>query len=61
MSAEGLNFSNDKARFRNFRDNILPKINKNIDVRATDMVDIKWELMEDNFIQYYNCVIFIMK
>lgn len=60
MSAEGLNFSNDKARFRNFRDNILPKINKNIDVRATDMVDIKWELMEDNFIQYYNCVIFIM-
>ena len=61
MNTEGLNFTNDKARFRNFRDNILPKINKNIDVRALNMVDIKWDLPNDHFIEYYNCVIFIFK
>ena len=48
----------DKTRFRNFRDNILDKINKPYEVRSIDGVDIKWDLRNDHFLEYYNCVIF---
>jgi len=50
-------FESDKPRFRNFRDNILPKINKPCKVSSLDGVDIKWDLPNDHFINYYNCVI----
>jgi len=47
----------DKPRFRNFRDNIFPKINKSHKIRSVDGVDIEWDLPNDHFINYYNCVI----
>jgi FkbM family methyltransferase len=47
----------DKPRFRNFRDNILPKINKPRKISSLDGVDIEWDLPNDHFINYYNCVV----
>jgi len=47
----------DKPRFRNFRDNILPKMSKSYKIRSVDGIDIKWDLPNDHFIEYYNCVI----
>ena len=47
----------DKPRFRNFRDNILPKITKKYKVKSLDGIDIAWDLPNDHFINYYNCVI----
>lgn len=51
----------DKPRFRNFRDNILPKMTKPYKVSSVDGTDIKWDLPNDHFINYYNCVIFEWK
>jgi hypothetical protein len=45
-----------KCKFKWFRDNILPKFD-NIQVCAVDGVDIKWDLWNDHFIEYYNEVI----
>ena len=45
-----------KHKFRNFRDNILPNFN-NIEVISVDGVDIKWDLQNEHFIEYYNEVI----
>jgi FkbM family methyltransferase len=47
----------DKPRFRNFRDNVLPKITKEYKVKSLDGIDIEWDLPNDHFINYYNCVI----
>ena len=48
-----------KVEFRNFRDNILTQFN-NIQVFSVDGVDIKWDLWNDHFIEYYNEVIIYM-
>ena len=48
-----------KVEFRNFRDNILTQFN-NIQVFSVDGVDIKWDLWNDHFIEYYNEVIVYM-
>ena len=45
-----------KVEFRNFRDNILTQFD-NIQVFSVDGVDIKWDLWNDHFIEYYNEVI----
>lgn len=42
--------------FRNFRDNILPNF-KNYEVSSLDGVDIKWDLWNEHFLEYYNEVI----
>ena len=41
-----------KVEFRNFRDNILTQFD-NIQVFSVDGVDIKWDLWNDHFIEYY--------
>ena len=41
-----------KCKFRWFRDNILPKFN-NYQVFSVDGVDIKWDLWNDHFLDYY--------
>lgn len=46
-----------KEKFRNFRDNILPHFD-NFHVRSIDGVDIKWDLYNEHFIQYYKEVYF---
>ncbi len=46
----------NKSKFRNFRDNILTQFN-NIQVFSIDGVDIKWDLWNDHFIEYYQEVI----
>jgi len=47
----------DKERFRNFRDNILPQF-PNFEVFSLNGVNIKWDLWNEHFIEYYTCVIF---
>ena len=46
----------NKARFKWFRDNILTQFNK-FEVRSVDGVDIKWDLYNDHFLEWYNEVI----
>ena len=45
-----------KEKFRNFRDNYLIKFN-NFEVYSVDGVNIKWDLWNEHFIEYYNEVI----
>jgi len=45
-----------ECKFRWFRDNVLPKF-ENYEVYSYDGVDIKWDLWNDHFIEYYNEVI----
>ncbi len=42
----------DKVRFRYFRDNILPQFDK-YEVYSVDGVDIKWDLWNDHFLDWY--------
>jgi len=46
----------EKSLFRNFRDNILPNFN-NYEVYSVDNIDIKWDLWNEHFIEYYRQVI----
>jgi hypothetical protein len=48
-----------KCKFRWFRDNIFPQFD-NIQVFSVDGVDIKWDLWNEHFIEYYNEVIIYM-
>lgn len=41
-----------QCKFRWFRDNVLPKFDK-YEVYSVDGVDIKWDLWNDHFIEYY--------
>ena len=43
----------EKEKFRNFRDNILPQFEK-FEVNSVDGIDIKWDLWNEHFIEYYN-------
>jgi hypothetical protein len=45
-----------KEKFRNFRDNILPHF-KDYKVFSIDGVNIKWDLWNEHFIDYYTEVI----
>ena len=45
-----------KNKFRNFRDKYLSKFN-NYEIFSTDGIDIKWDLWNDNFIEYYTEVL----
>jgi FkbM family methyltransferase len=45
-----------KSRFRNFRDTFLRQFN-NFEVYSIDGVDIKWNLWNDHFIDYYSEII----
>ena len=45
-----------KDKFRNFRDNILPNF-KEYKIFSIDGVDIKWDMWNDHFIDYYTEVI----
>ena len=45
-----------EAKFRWFRDNILPQFDK-IEVFSVDGVNIKWDIWNDHFIEYYSEVI----
>ena len=51
-----LNTEEEKKKFRNFRDNILIHFNK-FEINSIDGVDIKWDLFNDHFIEYYNQII----
>lgn len=48
-----LKFPEEKIKFRNFRDNILPHFQK-FEVNSVDGIDIKWDLWNEHFIEYYN-------
>lgn len=45
-----------KNKFRNFRDNFLSNFEK-VNVFSVDGVDIKWDLHNDHFLEYYTEVI----
>ena len=45
-----------KEKFKYFRDNILPTF-KNYQVYSLDGIDIKWDLWNEHFIEYYTEVI----
>jgi hypothetical protein len=45
-----------KAKFKEFRNNILSNF-ANYEVHSLDGVDIKWDLWNENFIEYYQEVI----
>ena len=45
-----------KEKFREFRDKYLSQFN-NIEIYSVDGVDIKWDLWNEHFIEYYNEVI----
>jgi len=45
-----------QCKFRWFRDNILTQFN-NIQVYSVDGIDVKWDLWNEHFIEYYNEVI----
>ena len=51
-----LNTPELKEKFRHFRDNYLSKF-KNIKVYSVDGINIKWDLWNEHFIEYYNEVI----
>ena len=51
-----LQSSLEKTEFRYFRDKYLTQF-PNYEVRSLDNIDIKWDLFNDNFINYYNQVI----
>jgi FkbM family methyltransferase len=55
-----LKTENEKLLFRNFRDNILIKF-PSYEVFSVDGVNIKWDLFNEHFIEYYNQVIFYIK
>lgn len=43
----------EKLKFRKFRDEILPRF-KHYEVNSIDGIDIKWDLWNEHFIEYYN-------
>lgn len=47
-----LKYPDEKEKFRNFRDNILPHFEKYY-VNSIDNIDIKWDLWNEHFIEYY--------
>jgi len=47
----------NNCKFRYFRDNILPNFS-NFHVFSLDGVDIKWDLWNEHFLEYYSEVIF---
>lgn len=51
-----LNTPENKNKFRNFRDNYLTKFEK-YEINSIDGFDIKWDLWNEHFIEYYNEVI----
>ena len=51
-----LQTDDEKNKFRNFRDNILPHFSK-YEIFSVDGVDIKWDLWNEHFIEYYRQVI----
>jgi FkbM family methyltransferase len=50
----------DKVRFRYFRDNILPQF-ENYEVYSVDGVNIKWDLWNEHFIEFYQEVILYIR
>ena len=52
--------ANLKERFRYFRDNILPQINKEFEVLAVCGTNVTWDLYNEHFMEYYDCVVFVL-
>jgi autotransporter strand-loop-strand O-heptosyltransferase len=48
-----------KCKFRWFRDNILPQF-ENIQIYSVDGIDIKWDLWNEHFMEWYNEIIVYM-
>ena len=48
-----LGSTEEKTKFRNFRDNILSQF-ENLEVNSIDGFDIKWDLWNEHFIEFYN-------
>ena len=46
-----------REKFRYFRDKVLPHFPK-FEVRSVDGVDIKWDLYNEHFIEYYKHIVF---
>ncbi len=53
---QGSSLDNLNERFRNFRDNFLTKFDK-YEVRSVDGVNIKWDLFNEHFLEYYQEII----
>lgn len=51
-----LSTTQEKKQFREFRDNILPNFPKYY-IYSVDGVDIKWDLWNEHFIEYYKQII----
>ena len=49
----------NKCKFRWFRDNILPQF-ENIQIYSVDGIDIKWDLWNEHFMEWYNEIIVYM-
>lgn len=47
-----LNTTEEKEKFRQFRNNILPQFD-NYEIYSIDGIDIKWDLWNEHFIEYY--------
>jgi hypothetical protein len=52
----GIGFPTDRSEFREFRDVFL-RVFPNHEVYSVDGLNIKWDLWNDHFIEYYNEVI----
>lgn len=55
-----LSTTEEKEKFRYFRDQILTKF-LHYEVYSVDGIDIKWDLFNEHFIEYYNQVIIHIK
>lgn len=55
-----LHTKEEKSKFRFFRDSILINF-PNFEVFSVDGVNIKWDVWNEHFIEYYNQVIFYIK
>jgi FkbM family methyltransferase len=51
-----LRSAENKKKFKNFRDTILPNFEK-YEIYSIDGIDIKWDLYNDHFLDYYEEVI----
>lgn len=55
-----LHTNEEKSKFREFRDSILINFTK-YEVYSVDGINIKWDLWNEHFIEYYNQVIFYIQ
>ena len=50
-----------KEKFRNIRDNYIPRLNKTIEAYSLDNISISWDYWNEHFLEYYNEFILVFK